>query len=323
MTASNQHPNTGSGAGAAARASAYYAVVRRTLRRLSQRPLVQLLWAFYAKLNSDWIFALSGLLAYNLLMSTFPILLVLIAVTGFFLGSLSPAIKEDLIAGIVEHLPPGVGKPIVDAVVASLSQSAGVALVVGVLSGLFFGSRLFIVVEDCFGIIFLLPSRRPLQQNLMALGLMLLYLVLLPLIFLESTLINALAALLLHNQSRAMGLQIGLLSLVVTYLLAVLLFASIYLVVPNRQVRWREVWKGTLLSAALLVVYQQVFPLYQAYFLTPTNPGSLIGLVLVILIFFYYLAFILLLGAEVNAWTAGQRARSTGVAKLLHDRPAP
>jgi YihY family inner membrane protein len=323
MTATNQHPNAGSDASWTVRAGEYMAAARRTAHRLSQWPLIQTLWAFYAKLNSDWIFALSGLLAYNLLMSIFPILLVLIAVAGFTLGALSPGIREALIAGIVAQLPPGVGQPIVDAVLASLSQSAGIVLIFGVLSAAFFGSRLFVVVEDCFGIIFQLPSRRPVQRNLMALGMMALYLVLLPLIFLNATIASALARLFLHDRARAVGLQTSLISVLVTLLLSALLFGAIYVVVPNRPVRWREVWKGTVVSAVLLVVYQQVFPLYQAYFLTPTNPGSLIGLVLVILVFFYYLAFILLLGAEVNAWAAGERARRQGVATLLRDRPAP
>src|SRR5262249_18207414 len=149
---------------------------------------------------------------------------------------------------------------------------------------------------DCFGIIFLLPSRRPMQQNLMALMMMAVYLVLLPLVFLDSTVVHALAGLLLHKQARAVEFQTRLLGLAITFLSAILLFGAIYVVVPNRPVRWREVWKGTLVGAVLLVLYQQLFPFYQAYFLTPTNPGSLIGLVLVILIFFYYLAFILLLG---------------------------
>jgi YihY family inner membrane protein len=323
MTSADEQDDRANAADSATWASEYRAAVRRAVRRLSQRPLIQTLWAFYAKLNGDWIFALSGLLAYNLLMSTFPILLVLIAVVGYFLGALSPAIRDALINGIVAHLPPGVGKPIVDAVVQSLSQNAGIALIFGVLSALFFGSRLFIVVEDCFGIIFLLPSRRPVQQNLMALMMMALYLVLLPLTFLDATLVNALAGLLLHNQARVVALQTSLLGFAITFLSAILLFGAIYVVVPNCLVRWRDVWKGTLLAAALLVVYQQLFPFYQEHFLTPTSPGSLIGLVLVILIFFYYLAFILLLGAEVNAWTAGQRARRKGVATVLHDRPAP
>jgi uncharacterized BrkB/YihY/UPF0761 family membrane protein len=38
----------------------------------------------------------------------------------------------------------------------------------------------------------------------------------------------------------------------------------------------------------------------------------------VILVFFYYLAFILLLGAEINSWVAGQRETATDMPGILH-----
>jgi type IV secretory pathway TrbL component len=39
----------------------------------------------------------------------------------------------------------------------------------------------------------------------------------------------------------------------------------------------------------------------------------------VILVFFYYLAFILLVGAEVNSWAAGQRQTAGDIATVLHE----
>src|SRR5689334_2681838 len=42
---------------------------------------------FWSKVSNDWVFNLSGMLAYNILMSLFPILLVLLAVAGFILGA--------------------------------------------------------------------------------------------------------------------------------------------------------------------------------------------------------------------------------------------
>lgn len=275
------------------------------------------LWAIWTRLNDDWIFNLASLLAYNLLLSIVPILLVLIAVAGFVLGTISPAAQTALIDGIVRQLPPGVGRPLVDAVVLNLSRNAGPALIFGIASSLFLGSRLFIVVEDCFGIIFGLPPRPPLRQNLMAFAMLLVYLVLLPLIFLDGLLLDALAAQLLPDRARAFSTHIQATGLIATFLSAILLFGAIFVVVPNRQVRWREVWRGTLVSAALLVIYQQLFPLYQAHFLAPTNPGSYIGLILIIVIFFYFLAFILLLGAEVNSWASGEHATRPPVASVL------
>ncbi len=289
------------------------------LLRQSARTLWAMLRAIWLKLNDDWIFNLASLLAYNLLMSIVPIVLVLMAVAGFVLGA-NAAAKEALVEGIVRQLPPEVGRPVVETVVANLSRSAGPALLFGLAGALFLGSRLFIVVEDCFGIIFGLRGRDPLRQNLMAIGMLLVYLILLPLAFLSPGLLDALASAMLHGRTASAAGNLQIAGLLATFLSGILLFGSIYVVVPNQRVRWREVWKGTLVAAVLLVLYRQIFPLYQEHFLTPTNPGSLIGLILITLIFFYYLAFILLLGAEVNAWAYGRRERRPPVAWLLKRR---
>src|SRR5579884_795452 len=148
--------------------------VRVTIRDAGRR-LFGTLRAFYAKITADWMFSLAAMLAYNMFMSAFPSVLVMIAAVGFLLGQLSPTIIGALKAGIIHRLPPGIGQPLVDAAVASLQQHAGIALAFGLVSAAFFVSRLFIAIEDCLGIIFALPSRSALRQNLMAFAMTLLY----------------------------------------------------------------------------------------------------------------------------------------------------
>jgi hypothetical protein len=52
--------------------------------------------------------------------------------------------------------------------------------------------------------------------------------------------------------------------------------------------------------------------------LNPGNYGAIAAFAVVTLVFFYYLAFILLLGAAVNSWVAGQRETATHVPGILH-----
>ncbi len=118
------------------------------------------------------------------------------------------------------------------------------------------------------------------------------------------------------------GFLFQALSLVVAFVFAALLFAAIYIIVPNKPVKLREVWKGTLVAAVLLVLYETLFPIYEGHFLRPGNLGPLVGFVIVIGIFFYYLAFILLLGAEVNSWAAGQRETAGPIDAILHELQA-
>jgi Virulence factor BrkB len=102
---------------------------------------------------------------------------------------------------------------------------------------------------------------------------------------------------------------------------AALLFALTYALVPHRQRFWRSFgpnWRGAVVAAGLLLLYELLFPLYTRFILNPGNYGTVAAFAVVILIFFYYLAFILLLGAEINSWTAGQRETATDMPGILH-----
>jgi hypothetical protein len=73
-----------------------------------------------------------------------------------------------------------------------------------------------------------------------------------------------------------------------------------------------------VVAAALLVLYEGIFRLYEQHLLHADNYGTIAAFALVILLFLYYLAFILLLGAEINSWTAGQRATASDLPGVLH-----
>jgi membrane protein len=272
---------------------------------------------WWQKVNNDWVFNLSAMLAYNFLMSVFPILLVLLAVAGFIVGNLAPTQQASFQASLTNAMPGG--KTIVTAVTGQLHRSAGLLLVIGIVVAAFTGSRLFIVLENCFGIIFRLRSRDVIQQNSMALGMFLLYLVLVPLVVLGSVVPSAILNLIGPAARTPVGdFFTQLIGILTSVVFACILVGAIYVVVPNRPVQLREVWKGTLVAAALLVLYNLLFPFYESYFLHPNNYGSLAGFAVVILVFMYYLGFIILIGAEVNSWASGQR-QTADVPSMMHE----
>lgn len=292
--------------------------------RKNLKARVQPLINFWKKLSNDWVFNLSGLLAYNILMSIFPILLALLAVAGFILNTISPGSQQQLVNAIAGALPggsEGSGGAIVTAALNNLQRQAGVLFVIALLTAIFTGSRLFVTIENCFGVIFRLRGRGLIRQNLMAIGMLLLYVVLVPIIFLASfvptAIVNTLNA--TGGVNGLSGLLIHLVGILASFVVAVLLFSAIYVVVPNRPVRFSEIWKGTILASALLVLYELLFPIYESLVLKPGNYGALAGFALVIMIFFYYLAVILLLGAEVNSWMSGQRETASDIAAIMHE----
>ena len=293
---------------------------RRGSRRGSVRRAGSLLVEFWLKITNDWIFNLSAILAYNLLMSFIPILFVMLAVAGFFLGNITPDGAGSLQRVLAAMFPDHISYTFVQAAAHHLSTSAQIFLFLGILTSLFIGSRLFIAMENCFGIVFRLRGRNLLRQNAMAVSMLLLYIVLVPLLFLGSivpaTILKVLDP---GGRSGLGGFLLQAAGVGVAMVVAVVLFGVIYVVVPNRPVRWGEAAKGTLVAATLLVLYVVLFPFYVNGILHPNNYGSIAGFVLVMLIFFFYLAFILLLGAEVISFSEGQRRAAGDLAAIVHE----
>ena len=88
-----------------------------------------------------------------------------------------------------------------------------------------------------------------------------------------------------------------------------LLFASIFRVLPDRVVRWSDVWVGAIATALLFEVGKSAIGL----FLGNTLIGSLYGAAgsfVVILLWVYYSSQILFLGAEFT-WVWSQQQERT------------
>jgi membrane protein len=85
----------------------------------------------------------------------------------------------------------------------------------------------------------------------------------------------------------------------ISLLLISFLFALIYRVVPDVNVRWRDVWLGAIMTATLFVVGKSLFGLYLGHSTMGTSFGAAGSLVIVIL-WVYYSCLILLFGAEMT-----------------------
>ena len=92
------------------------------------------------------------------------------------------------------------------------------------------------------------------------------------------------------------------LDFVLTFAVISLLFAAMFKVLPDAKVEWRDVWVGAIATALLFVVGKFLIGLY----IGQSDPGSTFGAagaLAVLLVWIYYAAVILLLGAEfTQAW---------------------
>jgi membrane protein len=269
--------------------------------------------AFITKFNNDWSMNLSAALAYNLLMAIFPIALAILAILFFILGSLSPAEYNRLQGQILTALPISMPPSAIRSLTKQLANASSILGIIAIVLALFSGSRLFILMEGIFGIIYHLRQRTVIKQNLMAFGMLILFIVLIPIMAFASALPTVVLSIL--PGSGALGFLTGIVgNLIASYIL----FQAIYIVVPNQHISFRNSWLGALVAAIALVIYLTLFPLYVQHFLS-TAPSASLGTAIFLLIFFYYFGVILLIGAQVNAFFAeGVKATPTDLVSLVH-----
>jgi len=260
---------------------------------------------FYVKFNNDWSWNNAAGLAYNLLLAMFPLVIALISILGFFLRTLDPtAYQQEIntLTGASSSLAEV--KPLAVAALRDLQRNAGILGIIAVVLAIFNGSRLFLFMEGCLDIIYHVKPRGVISQNVMAVLMLLLFVILIPIIFFASATPAFIFSLLQKtplSQVPGSSLFFSLGAILGGLIAGYILFQVIYIVVPNQKISYRHSWRGAVVAAVLLELYLVLFPLYVAHFLG-VFAGTL-GL-LILLIFFYYFALILFLGAEVNAFFA-------------------
>ena len=144
--------------------------------------------AFFTKFSNDWSTTLAAALAYNLLMTIFPLALAILSILGLVLGSLSPTEYSKLQGQILHTLPVSTPPGTVNSITKQLANSSSILGIIAVVLALFNGSRLFILMEGIFGIIYHVRQRTVIKQNLMAFGMLLLFILLIPIMAFASAL---------------------------------------------------------------------------------------------------------------------------------------
>jgi YihY family inner membrane protein len=146
-----------------------------------------------------------------------------------------------------------------------LSNDAGAIFAIGIIFAMVGSSRLFIAIDKCMTIIYRLPERSFLRQNLMALGALLLSVIIIILMLVASSVPTALMNIIPGGGGRFGVFVAGIL---VSLSVAFCLFEFIYWLTPNKKMTFRKTWCGALIAAITLEIFIILFPLYVRQFMS-------------------------------------------------------
>jgi YihY family inner membrane protein len=241
---------------------------------------------FYVKAYEDNLTGLSGMVAYNLLLSLFPLALLALFIASQILrsGELEASVFKDL-----QRLFPSAAENTITSALNKVKTSSTGIGVVALVTSIWFGSSFWGALDTAFCRIYHMKCRSWLEQKRFALGMLVVVLAFMAATVLIPTAQSILAA-------GANGLPFGLKHV------QGLVLCVIYWAVPNERMPWRGIWLGAALATVAIGVVDYGFPLY----LTNVSSigqqlGSTLVFIVIVLLWFYALAIILLGGAIVNA----------------------
>jgi len=263
------------------------------------------LWGLFKDAGSSWMEdkapRLGAALAYYTAFSLAPLLVIVIAIIGFFFGQEA---ATGQLTGQMERLVGEDGAKAVETMIANANEPAtGVfATIVGVVMLIVGALGLFGQLQDALNTIWEV-ERKPglgiygfIRDRVLSFSMVLGTAFLLLVSLSVNTALAAMAALFGDWRGTVLGqaLDIGI-SLVVI----MLLFAMIYRFLPDAKIAWRDVWVGAGVTTVLFVLGKYLIGLYLGSAGIASSYGAA-GSLAALLIWLYYSAQIFLFGAELT-----------------------
>jgi membrane protein len=241
-------------------------------------------------------------LSYYTIFSLPPLLLIVITVASAVYGG------EALTGQIYGQLKGLVGaesaKFLQDSIANFTKQErGGLATAIGIGTLIFTATTFFVTLQESINDIWNLKAKprngivQFLRDRVLSFGLILSVALLLLTSFVVSAMLSVFTDYLQRIWPDAAILLIRLVDFAISLAVTTTLFAMIYRFLPDAIIRWRDVWIGALITAALFVLGKFLIAFYISY----ANPGSAFGAAgsaIVLLVWINYSSLIIFFGAE-------------------------
>ncbi|MBV8198454.1 MAG: YihY/virulence factor BrkB family protein [Candidatus Eremiobacteraeota bacterium] len=262
-------------------------------------PLAKETLSEFARHKSQW---LAAAISYFTMVAIAPLIIVIVEIAGLFLGH-HRVVLHHLYGYLASTAGPSAAHGIQTIVAATFSQrKAGVfAQVVGWVVFALAAIGLFSSLQEALNTIWdVTPEKRTLLETakgrLLSFGMVLgMAFVLLVSLGINSAMTVAASA--LAGVAPIFPSAMKILDFMVSFGLITLVFALLYEYLPDCRVSWRDVWLGAAVSALLFVVGQFLLGWYLGRAGISSSYGNF-GSLVVFLVWAFYSAQILLIGAE-------------------------
>jgi membrane protein len=262
--------------------------------------LWDLLSETYREWNADNAPTLGAALAFYTAFSLAPLLIVIIVVAGFIIGQAE--IQAEILRQVQEQVGPQGARAVKMMLHAAFRHGSGLPTAIGIGVLLYGATRVFVVLRHALNLMWgvkrspSLDLRELVTEQLLSFVMVLAVGLLLVLSMLFSTGLAAAGRFL----GSVLPIPVGVFqaaNFIFSICFITLLFTVIFKVLPDVKIAWSDVWIGAALTAALFTLGNFLLGWYLAKSSVSSAYGAASSLA-VLLLWVYYCAQILFLGAE-------------------------
>ena len=243
----------------------------------------------------DKALRLGAALSFYTIFSIAPLLLIVIAIAGLAFGN--DVARTQILNQLNGLLGPEAGRAIAEMLQNASKPETGIlASIVGLLTLLFGATGVVIQLQDALNTIWEVEEKKSgikgiLLDRILSLGMILA----IGFLLLVSLVISA--ALTAVSDTFGTGIILQTLNIIVSMAVITILFAFIFKYLPDKEVKWRNVWTGAAVTALLFTLGKILVGMYLAKSSVASGYGAA-GSLVIILLWVYYNSQILFLGAE-------------------------
>lgn len=253
---------------------------------------------------------MSAVIAYYAIFSLPGLLIVIIKVVGYFIGD--KEVNDELFSTISTQMGPQAASQMRTIVEASNnSEGFSMAAIVGIGSLIFGATGMFYHVKESLNTMWEVEVKprkawlKLIRDRLFSFGMVLIIGFLMLISLMLSSLISFFSDYLNTVFPELGAFFFSAVNIVVSLAIITVLFALMFVVLPDAKVRLKDVWVGAFVTALLFVIGKTLIGVYLGY----SDPGSAYGAagsIVLILLWVSYTSLILFFGAEFTQ-TYGRR----------------
>ena len=257
----------------------------------------------WEQFSQDNAFRLASSLAYYTVFSIAPIIVIVIAVVGYFFGR--EAIQGEVFAQLEGMLGPEAAQQTQEMVKnAYLSDKSTMATVIGIVTLLLGATGVFNQLKDSLNVVWEMKPQPKngiwafIKNRILSFGII----IVIGFILLISLVLNALVTAftdVVFSDSVTSEVLVQIIHFVVSLIVTGGLFAVIFKMLPDAVIEWRDVLVGALITALLFALGKYLISLYLAQTDFSESYGAA-GALVVLLLWTNYSAIILIFGAEMT-----------------------